>query len=92
VLFFSTIPPPNNNNNNNYNSMSSHSTPLASQASTGFSDASHYDKHRPTYPAGAVSKLLSHLGIAGEESRGVRVVEIGSGTGKFTELLVEREE
>ncbi|KAG0651132.1 putative methyltransferase Mb3374 [Hyphodiscus hymeniophilus] len=63
---------------------------LANQAATGFSDASNYDKYRPSYPPEAVDKLLQHLGLSSQ--RDARVVELGSGTGKFTELLVARPE
>jgi 16S rRNA A1518/A1519 N6-dimethyltransferase RsmA/KsgA/DIM1 with predicted DNA glycosylase/AP lyase activity len=49
-----------------------------------------YDQHRPSYPSSAVSSLLKHLSIVGQSR--ARIVEIGAGTGKFTELLVGREE
>lgn len=69
------------------------STPLAEAASSGFSDAGAYDAHRPSYPDAAVSAFLSHIksldtavGKHGVE----RIVEIGAGTGKFTELLSRR--
>lgn len=63
---------------------------IASQAQSGFSNASAYDKHRPTYPAAAVEKLLSNLHVAGE--KGARIIDVGAGTGKFTESLARREE
>lgn len=59
-------------------------------AQTGFSNASHYDAHRPSYPEEAVSKLLKHLGVADQPK--AQIVELASGTGKFTELLVKRGE
>ncbi|KAF4634870.1 hypothetical protein G7Y89_g3230 [Cudoniella acicularis] len=60
------------------------------RASTGFSNASHYDTHRPSYPSAAVDKLLKNLGVFGVKD--ARIVDLASGTGKFTELLVGREE
>lgn len=63
---------------------------LPLQADQGFRDASSYDKHRPSYPPSAVSSLLKHLNIAGQAS--AKIVEIGAGTGKFTEILGAREE
>jgi SAM-dependent methyltransferase len=68
--------------------MSHHNLPTA--ASKGFANAAAYDAHRPSYPAAAVDALLAHLGLAGRA--GARVVEVGSGTGKFTELLAARPE
>jgi SAM-dependent methyltransferase len=65
-----------------------HTLPTA--ASQGFANAQAYDAHRPSYPPEAVSSLLQHLGLANFE--GARVVEIASGTGKFTELLAARPE
>lgn len=56
----------------------------------GFKDAKAYDAYRPTYPPEAVEALLVHLQIAGKAN--AKVVEIASGTGKFTELLVDRHE
>jgi SAM-dependent methyltransferase len=63
---------------------------LPPQASNGFRNASSYDQHRPSYPSSAVSPLLRRLNVAGKSQ--ARIVEIGAGTGKFTELLVRREE
>jgi len=63
---------------------------LQPQASSGFRNASSYDQHRPSYPSSAVSSLLSGLNVAGQSQ--ARIVEIGAGTGKFTELLERREE
>lgn len=42
------------------------------------------------YPPEAVDKLLRHLGVANQSN--VHIVDLGSGTGKFTELLVARPE
>lgn len=63
---------------------------MSKPATSGFSSASSYDAHRPSYPAKAFSELLSALKLKGLE--GARVVEIGAGTGKFTELLARQEE
>ncbi|KAK6613898.1 methyltransferase C25B8.09 [Botrytis cinerea] len=63
---------------------------LALEALNGFSNASDYDKHRPSYPPEAVSKLLKNLGV--ENVEGARVIDVGAGTGKFTTLLAERKE
>lgn len=65
-------------------------SPLAQVAYSGFHDAGAYDAHRPSYPAAAVSCLLGHLGLLTPPPDGsgpTTVVEIGAGTGKFTELL-----
>ncbi|SPN96934.1 uncharacterized protein DNG_00453 [Cephalotrichum gorgonifer] len=63
---------------------------IAQAASDGFHNAKAYDAHRPSYPDNVVSSFLSDLGIAGRE--GARIVEVGAGTGKFTEVLAAREE
>jgi hypothetical protein len=58
-------------------------------AITGFtSDTTNYDSARPDHQPQAVSHLLSRLSIP---HRGT-VVEIGSGTGKFTSHLLSRPE
>ncbi|KAI9872997.1 MAG: hypothetical protein M1830_000951 [Pleopsidium flavum] len=59
-------------------------------AQTGFANASSYDRHRPSYPLEAVDNLLKHLQIDGVT--GARIVDLGAGTGKFTELLAKRRE
>lgn len=54
-------------------------------AARGFEAAvEHYERGRPAYPDDAVSYLVRELGIT--ESRDI--LEIGAGTGKFTELIV----
>ncbi|CZR50732.1 uncharacterized protein PAC_00606 [Phialocephala subalpina] len=63
---------------------------LDSRAASGFKNASNYDTHRPTYPPEAVEKLLKHLGV--ENQRNAQVIDLASGTGKFTELLAPRPE
>lgn len=69
--------------------MTSSST-IPSVATEGFKDASAYDAHRPSYPAEAVEALLKKLRVQGQSD--TRIVEIASGTGKFTELLSNRPE
>ncbi|KAH7328963.1 S-adenosyl-L-methionine-dependent methyltransferase [Stachybotrys elegans] len=56
----------------------------------GFNDAQAYDTYRPSYPAEAVEKLLSHLGVSGKP--GSKIVDLAAGTGKFTEALAARPE
>jgi SAM-dependent methyltransferase len=63
---------------------------LPDQATTGFKNASHYNKYRPSYSADAVESLLSHLGVSGQKDG--RVIDLACGTGKFTELLAARPE
>lgn len=54
-------------------------------AARGFEAAvERYERGRPGYPDDAVSYLVERLGI----TEGSDVVELGAGTGKFTELLV----
>jgi len=45
-----------------------------------------YDRARPSYPAAVIDALLRYGGLGA----GSRVVEIGAGTGKATELLAAR--
>ena len=63
---------------------------IPSASFQGFQDGSRYDQHRPSYPLEAVDALLKHLQVAGSE--GARIVDLAAGTGKFTELLADREE
>ncbi|APA06430.1 hypothetical protein sscle_02g012000 [Sclerotinia sclerotiorum 1980 UF-70] len=63
---------------------------IAPEALAGFSDASSYDKHRPSYPLEALTILLRNLGV--ENVEGARIIDVGAGTGKFTSLLAQREE
>jgi SAM-dependent methyltransferase len=56
-------------------------------AAAGFdSGAAAYERGRPSYPATAVDLVVEELGIG----PGVRVVDLGAGTGKWARLLVER--
>lgn len=68
------------------------SSALSKEAADGFAPASAYDKHRPTYPPVAVEKFLSalHLSHASGVSPNAKILEIGCGTGKFTELIATR--
>jgi ubiquinone/menaquinone biosynthesis C-methylase UbiE len=66
------------------------SSRIAPEAHTGFAASSAYDAHRPSYPAEAVSQLLSALKVADVE--GATVADLAAGTGKFTELLAARPE
>jgi SAM-dependent methyltransferase len=53
-------------------------------AARGFEAAvEHYDRARPTYPADAVAYLVRELGIGA----GRDVLELGAGSGTFTELI-----
>jgi 16S rRNA A1518/A1519 N6-dimethyltransferase RsmA/KsgA/DIM1 with predicted DNA glycosylase/AP lyase activity len=62
--------------------------PLA--VTQGFKDAYNYDLYRPSYPTEAVEAFLKRLKVL--ERPGARIVEIGAGTGKFTEVLSRRPE
>ena len=66
------------------------STTISTQALQGFTDATSYDTHRPSYPPQSVETLIQALNIA--DIKGARVLEIGAGTGKFTSLLASRKE
>lgn len=59
-------------------------------AQAGFSAASAYEKHRPSYPETAVQQLLENVQLAG--LKGAKVLDLAAGTGKFTELLAARPE
>ena len=56
----------------------------------GFSESGSYDAHRPSYHPPAVAYLLTSLGVVGKH--GATVIDMGAGTGKFTEILASREE
>ncbi|KAL8971504.1 MAG: hypothetical protein Q9183_001030 [Haloplaca sp. 2 TL-2023] len=66
------------------------SSALSSAAMKGFADASSYDMYRPSYPQEAVDDLLAKLQIKGLKN--ARIVDLGAGTGKFTEILADRDE
>ncbi|KAK4165827.1 putative methyltransferase [Cladorrhinum sp. PSN259] len=64
---------------------------LPTAASEGFKNAAAYDAHRPSYPQEPVNTLLSKLDLLpGDENENIRVVEVASGTGKFTESLAAK--
>ncbi|KAI1818487.1 S-adenosyl-L-methionine-dependent methyltransferase [Poronia punctata] len=65
-------------------------TKLPQAAEEGFKDANAYDEHRPSYPTEAVEAFLRNIQLTGQDE--VNVVEIASGTGKFTEVLAARPE
>jgi SAM-dependent methyltransferase len=52
-------------------------------AAQGFSDPGDYERARPSYPPEAVAWFVDQLGIA----PGKTVIDLASGTGKFTRLL-----
>ncbi|KAL1897045.1 hypothetical protein Sste5346_004250 [Sporothrix stenoceras] len=63
-------------------------TSLAQAANSGFHDAGAYDAYRPSYTDEAVGAFLGKLQILGSTtSQPLKIVEIGAGTGKFTEAL-----
>lgn len=64
--------------------------PIADVAQTGFASSSAYDTHRPSYPSDAVETFLEALEIKHEN--GAKILDLGAGTGKFTELLAARSE
>lgn len=70
--------------------MSLEGSTIAVEAAKGFANATSYDTYRPSYPAEAVEDLLKKLQIAGVAK--ARIVEVGAGTGKFTETLAARNE
>lgn len=65
-------------------------TDISPYAASGFASASAYDAHRPSYPSSAISSLLSALKLDGVT--GARIIDLGAGTGKFTEMLADRNE
>ncbi|RYP06088.1 hypothetical protein DL764_003378 [Monosporascus ibericus] len=67
---------------------SRHALPTA--AEEGFKNAAVYDAHRPSYPPEAIDAFLSALKVANYPES--KIVEVASGTGKFTELLARRPE
>lgn len=61
---------------------------IANAVQKGFTNASSYDQHRPSYPPEAVEDLLKHMQVNGLTA--ARIVDLAAGTGKFTELLASR--
>lgn len=64
--------------------------PLADIAQKGFSKAEAYNTYRPGYHDDAVDRLLQVLEI--QDKKGAKVLEVGAGTGLFTETLADRVE
>lgn len=65
-------------------------THLAQAASSGFHDAGAYDAYRPSYTDEAVTAFLDgfkNLSGGSNDGQPLKIVEIGAGTGKFTECL-----
>lgn len=63
---------------------------IADVAQTGFASSYAYDTHRPSYPPDAVEEFLDVLEIRSHQ--GAAILDLGAGTGKFTQLLAERPE
>ncbi|KAH8703799.1 putative 2-heptaprenyl-1,4-naphthoquinone methyltransferase [Talaromyces proteolyticus] len=63
---------------------------LPNAAQTGFSNASAYDKHRPTYTTQETETLLSSIGL--KDHKGAKLLDLAAGTGLFTEALAARHE
>jgi len=59
-------------------------------AQSSFANSQAYDTHRPTYPTHSIQHLLEQCRVAGK--KGARIVDLGAGTGIFTEALAAREE
>jgi len=59
-------------------------------ARAGYTNASSYDAHRPSYPAEALSALVQNANVANKQH--AKIVELAAGTGKLTELLAARPE
>lgn len=70
--------------------MSSPISPIPQSSTLGFASAKAYDLHRPTYPPTSVNSFLQHLKIHNKTH--AKIVEVASGTGKFTEALATRQE
>ncbi|KAF2435033.1 S-adenosyl-L-methionine-dependent methyltransferase [Tothia fuscella] len=65
---------------------------LAHEAVAGFAKGELYDQYRPSYPPEAVQTFLEALNVAGVDNNEKVILDLGAGTGKFTELLAAREE
>lgn len=66
------------------------SSRIPDSATKGFADAASYEKHRPSYPLEVVDDLLAKLQVKGINN--ACIVDVGAGTGKFTEMLAARDE
>ena len=58
-------------------------------AQKGFAQASNYEKARNDYPLEAVKFLLKQLQLLDKTTEQSKVLELGSGTGKFTRVMLE---
>jgi ubiquinone/menaquinone biosynthesis C-methylase UbiE len=65
-------------------------TTLNPIAQSSFANSTAYNTHRPTYPIHSIQHLLEQCRVAGK--KGARIVDLGAGTGIFTEALAAREE
>jgi phospholipid N-methyltransferase len=59
-------------------------------AQSSFANSTAYNTHRPNYPTQSIQHLLEQCRVAGK--KGARIVDLGAGTGIFTEALSAREE
>ncbi|KAI4169130.1 MAG: hypothetical protein LQ343_005924 [Gyalolechia ehrenbergii] len=66
------------------------SSKISGSAIKGFANASSYDAHRPSYPSETVDDLLAKLQVRGIKN--ACIVDLGAGTGKFSQLLAARDE
>ncbi|KAL9080073.1 MAG: hypothetical protein Q9157_001096 [Trypethelium eluteriae] len=65
-------------------------TAYSNHARSGFADGTNYDQYRPSFPEGSVNILLEAVRVA--DLPGAAIVDLGAGTGKFTEILARRHE
>jgi len=58
-------------------------------AAVGFSEASTYEKARPTYPIAAVDHLADSIKklFSNKKPNEIKVIDLAAGTGKFTRLI-----
>lgn len=66
------------------------SSKITDSATKGFANATLYDTCRPSYPSDTVDDLLAKLQVKGVKN--ARIVDLGAGTGKFSQLLADRHE
>ncbi len=67
-------------------SMSSNNSYWEKQSKTFDESANYYDKYRPSYPKELIDDLIEKSGITMDS----KILEIGAGSGKATELFVNR--
>ncbi|KAL5010548.1 hypothetical protein ScPMuIL_012853 [Solemya velum] len=60
-------------------------------AENGFTDGMMYDMHRPSYTSESIKYILDYIGEAGKRADDVEydVLELGAGTGKFTQKFLQ---